>query len=175
MSNPLAAEWRIRACAPQCHGCNRPFEDGEKVFSRLLFALGEAGYAREDYCAECAKKLGDEGRNGAISHWTGAWAAPEKKVEPVKKETAESLLRELMEGDDPGKRNVVFILAVMLERRRILVEREVQLQPDGEKIRVYAHRKSGEVFVVPDPGLKLGELAAVQEEVVGMLGGGEKS
>ena len=75
-----------------------------------------------------------------------------------------------METDDPSKGNVIFILAVMLERRRILAEKEVQLQPDGRKIRVYEHKQTGESFVVPDPQLRLKEIESVQREVMDLLG-----
>jgi hypothetical protein len=79
-------------------------------------------------------------------------------------------LRELMETDDMSRRNVVFILAVMLERRRVLVEKEVQLHPDGRKIRVYEHKQTGECFVVTDPQLRLKEIESVQREVMELLG-----
>ncbi len=95
---------------------------------------------------------------------------PPQGAEALRKETAESLLRELMETEDPSKRNVIFILAVMLERRRLLVEKEVQIQPDGVKIRVYEHKQTGESFVVPDPQLKLAEIESVQREVMELLG-----
>ena len=76
-----------------------------------------------------------------------------------------------METDDPAKRNVIFILAVMLERRRILVEKEVQMpEGTGQKIRVYEHKQTGESFVVPDPQLKLKEIETVQREVMELLG-----
>ena len=87
------------------------------------------------------------------------------------KETAESLLRQLIEVEDPSKTNVMYILAVMLERRRIFAERDVQERRDGMKIRVYEHKKTGETFLIPDPQLKLSDIHHVQEEVVAMLGG----
>jgi len=36
---------------------------------------------------------------------------------------------------------------------------------------VYEHIASGEVWLIEDPGLKLGELQAVQEEVAHLLSG----
>lgn len=164
----MNAEWNIRACADQCAACERKFADRESLMSRLRFA--EEGYVREDVCAACwpARKPGAEAE---VSAWSATWLAPEKKApETLKKETAESLLRELMETDDPSRRSVIFILAVMLERRRILVEKEVQVQPDGGKIRVYEHKQTGEVFVVPDPQLRLAEIESVQRDVMALLG-----
>jgi hypothetical protein len=162
------SEWNIRACADQCAACQKKFTDRERLMSRLRF--GPDGYLREDYCATCWP-IHSAGEGTEVSAWSALWLAPEKKVsEPLKKETAESLLREMMETDDPSRRNVIFILAVMLERRRVLVEKEVQLQPNGQKIRVYEHKQTGESFVVPDPQLRLKEIENVQMEVMELLG-----
>lgn len=164
----MNAEWNIRACADCCAACQTKFADRETLMSRLYFT--PEGYLRDDFCADCWPNR-SPGAEAEISSWSTVWHAPAPKAaEALKKETAESLLRELMETDDPSKRNVVFILAVMLERRRLLVEKEVQLQPDGIKIRVYEHKQTGESFVVPDPQLRLAEIESVQREVMDLLG-----
>ncbi len=165
----MNAEWNVRSCADQCVACQKKFADRETLTSRLRFT--EAGYLREDFCAACWPQREAQGA-GEVSVWSATWAAPAPKApEALKKETAESLLRELMETDDPAKRNVIFILAVMLERRRILVEKEVQMpEGTGQKIRVYEHKQTGESFVVPDPQLRLLEIEGVQREVMELLG-----
>ncbi len=164
----MNAEWNIRACADQCAACQKKFADRETLMSRVRFTAD--GYVRDDYCAGCWPGR-EPGADAETSAWSAVWHAPAPKApEALKKETAESLLRELMETEDPSKRNVIFILAVMLERRRLLVEKEVQLQPDGVKIRVYEHKQTGESFVVPDPQLKLAEIESVQREVMELLG-----
>jgi hypothetical protein len=161
-------EWNIKERNEQCFACRRAFADQEEFYSRLTF--GEEGYLRQDYCAACWKP---EAKEGALSVWkTEFKVPPPPPPEPVKKETAESLLRELMATDDPSKRNAIFILAVMLERRRVLAERDIQVREDGVKVRVYEHKGTGETFLVPDPGLHLAEIRKVQEEVIGLLGGG---
>jgi len=164
----MNAEWNIRACADQCAACQTKFTDRETLMSRLRFTAD--GYVRDDYCAGCWPGR-TPGADAETSAWSAVWHAPAPKApEALRKETAESLLRELMETEDPSKRNVIFILAVMLERRRLLVEKEVQVQPDGVKIRVYEHKQTGESFVVPDPQLKLAEIESVQREVMELLG-----
>jgi hypothetical protein len=163
----MAQEWNIRSRGDTCTKTGEVFADGATVVSRLVF--GEDGYRREDYHdAEWTDDLKDE----AVSVWRSVYhPPPPPPEEPVKKETAESLLRQLMETEAPENANVIYILAVMLERRRILVERDVHLRDDGGKMRFYEHRKSGETFLVPDPELKLSELEDVQREVLERLGG----
>ncbi len=160
-------DWDIRARGESCGDCGRPFADRETLYSRLTF--GSDGYQRDDYCEPCWSRQKEE---PALSVWQSVFRVPPPPPEePLKKETVESLLRKLMEEGAPGALNTIYILAVMLERRRLLTEKDVQTRDDGMKVRVYEHRKTGETFLIPDPELKLSELEQVQEEVVIMLGG----
>jgi hypothetical protein len=59
----------------------------------------------------------------------------------------------------------------MLERSKILVERDAHPQEDETIIRVYENKKTGESFVVLDPRLRLENLAEVQQQVVALLSG----
>ncbi|HOW96328.1 MAG TPA: hypothetical protein P5567_13930 [Kiritimatiellia bacterium] len=160
-------EWNIKEPCAECKACHRAFADKEPIWSRLTF--GAEGYERQDCCAVCwpGAQKGD-----SVSAWKSVYHMPAPPPpEPIKRETAESLLRQFMETEDPSRRSAIFILAVMLERRRLLVERDVKTREDGLKVRFYEHRKTGEVFVVPDPGLRLDELEQVQQEVIALLGG----
>ena len=68
-------------------------------------------------------------------------------------------------------KNVVYVLAVMLERSKILVERDAKELEDGKIRRVYEDRKQGDTFVILDPRLRLENLAEVQSQVVALLSG----
>jgi hypothetical protein len=160
-------EWKVREPTGECAACGQSLPDGAAMWSRLFFAEGE-GYQRRDSCSACAGKAADD---GAISVWKTVYRREPPKEEPLKKETAESLLRQLIETNDPAREGAIFVLAVMLERRRIFVERDVQLLEDGGKRRIYEHRGTGETFVIADPQLKLRDLEHVQQEVVILLGG----
>jgi hypothetical protein len=157
--------WSVRKCSKECAGCEKEFEDKEVLFSKLLFDEGE--YVRKDFCKACWDK-----DNPGISSWKTIFIVPPPpQEEAVKKENAESLLRKLMAKENDEDLNAIFILTVMLERKKILVERDVQTTEDRRKLRVYEHKKTNESFMVIDPELKLDELEKVQEEVVVLLGG----
>ena len=163
----MSQDWNISLRAHQCIATGTEFEDGAVVFSRLRFT--EDGYVREDFRAdEWDESMGRD----ALSVWKGVYQKPKARpVEPLRKENAETLLRELIETEDEANLNVIFILAVMLERKRVFVERDVVEREDGMKIRVYEHKATGEMFMIPDPQLKLAEIDSVQEEVLIRLGG----
>jgi hypothetical protein len=74
-----------------------------------------------------------------------------------------------MQGDSPQYTNARYILALMLERKRILKEVEVKRGDDDSLTRIYEHAKSGEVFIIPDPQLKLAQVEEVQRQVADLL------
>ena len=164
----MAQDWDIKPRSDACSGCDAPFVADQALQSILV--RGEEGYGRVDYCEACwtARQESLE----AFSTWRSVYRLPPPKPEEVvKKETAESLLRRLIQQEDSERTDAIFILAVMLERKRLLAERDQRVQDDGRKVRVYEHRKTGESFVIIDPGLHLDELESVQAQVVVMLGG----
>lgn len=165
MGRENVENWSVRKCSKVCDKCEKEFADRESIFSRLSFDEGE--YVREDFCQDCWNKS-----TPGLSSWKTQYLVPPPPIEEaVKKENAESLLRKLMAKEDEDNLNAIFILTVMLERKKILVERDVQTAEDGRKLRVYEHKKTNESFAVIDPQLKLDELEMVQEEVVLLLGG----
>jgi len=163
----MVQDWEIKPRSNACRECKTAFENMQPCQSVLSF--GAEGYMRDDYCEACWDAKGKT--ISAFSAWKGVFRKPPPPAEePLKKETAEELLRRMMENEDPSQRNVIYILAVMLERKRILVERDVRTRDDGVMIRVYEHRKTGETFLVPDPKLGFNQLGQVQEEVMALLG-----
>ena len=162
----MAQEWEIKARGHVCAATGAAFTDGQPLVSTLV--RGAEGYERRDYSEDGWKNAAP---GEVVSTWKTVYRAPPPPApEAVKKETAEALLRQNMAKDDFSRLNAIYILAVMLERKRILVEKDVQTREDGTKLRIYEHRKTGEVFTIPDPQLKLTELESVQQEVQDLLG-----
>ncbi|HNQ86996.1 MAG TPA: hypothetical protein PKM73_00010 [Verrucomicrobiota bacterium] len=163
-------EWSIQSRAHECQACGRGFRDKEPLHT-LLFDERQA-YIRLDVCEACWQAQYSQGANhrrGFVSHWVGVYSPPPPApAEPIRKETAETLLRKLLERNDPRHVPACFILAVMLERKRIL-KVKAQSQETGRRVFVYEHPKSGDLFTVPDPGLRLDQLEAVQHDVAHLL------
>jgi hypothetical protein len=158
-------EWHIKSRGDRCTATDKPFADRETFFTRLV--LTREGYEREDYCQEAWT---DELRDGAVSFWKAVFRVPTAKSEALRKEGAEATLRRLIEEDISSHENTIYVLSVMLERKRVLVEREVR-RSEGESIlRVYEHKDTGEIFLIRDPGLRLSEIERVQEEVALLMG-----
>ncbi|MFM1769729.1 MAG: hypothetical protein RJA22_2258 [Verrucomicrobiota bacterium] len=162
-------EWNIQSRAHACQACGRHFTD-RQPYHTVLCDMRHA-IERQDLCEDCWKgdAEGARTRKGFVSHWQGVYEAPPAAPpEPIQKENAESLLRRLVEQNDPQYAAASFILAVMLERKRILKVKE-QIQREGGRLFVYEHPKTGDVFTIPDPNLQLNQLEAVQRDVAALL------
>ncbi len=167
------AEWNIKPRATQCAACNTPFEPGQKGHSLLVPA--EGGPERRDYCQACYKGLPKATVQQALSGWaftlTQRAVKPKGREEPVRRETAEHLLRVLTARGNPEDRDVVYVLAILLERNKQLVERSVTVNEAGLKLRHYEQRGTGDLFTICDPELRPEGLATVQQRVVDLLEG----
>jgi len=162
-------EWNIQSRAHSCQVCGKSFADKE-AYHTLLFDVKQ-DFLRQDICDGCWKAQHSQGasdRKGFVSYWQGVYEAPPPRPEPIQKETAESLLRKLIELNDPQHIAATYILAVMLERKRFLKVKE-QIVRDGQRIFVYEQPKTGDLFTIPDPKLQLNQLDQVQRDVAALL------
>jgi len=162
-------EWNIQSRAHACTACGKSFADKE-AYHTLLFDE-RADLHRLDICQSCWQKQYSDGgrdRKGFVSYWQGVYEAPVPQAEAIQKETAESLLRKLIELNDPHYIPAGYILAVMLERKRLLRVKE-QLVRDGHRVFIYEQPKTGDVFTIVDPNLQLNQLEQVQHDVAALL------
>jgi len=161
-------DWTIQGRADRCTVTGEPFAEGE-YFYTLLFDE-KTGFRREDVSEQAWKDRASDAPQ-PFSFWRSKFELPPPAPpEALGKQTAEDLLRRYMAEPAPQHANVRYILAAMLERKRLLKEVETRRGEDGSLTRFYEHAKTGELFVVPDPQLRLDELEQVQIEVVSLLG-----
>lgn len=162
-------EWNIQSRAHACEACGKHYADKEGYHTVLCDEKRE--FRRIDVCEACWQKQYSEGareRKGFISYWQGVYHAPVKQAETIQKDTAESLLRKLIELNDPKFIPAGYILAVMLERKRLLKVKE-QFKREGQRFFIYEHPKTGDVFTILDPELQLTQLQQVQQDVANLL------
>lgn len=161
-------EWNIQSRAHACESCARSFADRQPYHTVLFDRKSE--FLRQDVCAECWQTKFQAARSqaGFVSCWQGTYEAPPPASEPVNRETAETLLRKLIEQDDRRHEPASYILAVMLERKRIFKVKE-QIVREGKRTFIYEHSRTGDVFTITDPNLRLDQLEAVQRDVAALL------
>jgi len=173
MEAQLMNEWNIQSRSRVCQACERGFADKQPYHTVLIEEKQQ--YHRLDICPACWESQYREGaseRKGFISQWQGIYhAPPAAPVEAIQKESAESLLRKLIEANDPKHGPVCYILAVMLERKRILKVKE-QIQGESGRVFIYEHARTGDVFTIADPNLQLDQLEEVQRDTAQLLAHG---
>lgn len=163
-------DWNIQSRAHHCQACGQKFADKQPY--RTVLCDEKHEYKRMDVCETCwqaqfAAEAKD--RKGFISQWQGVYhAPPAQPPEAIQKDTADTLLRKLMELNDPKNAAASYILAVMLERKRLL-KVQSQFRQDGKRVFVYEHPKTGDIFTIPDPDLHLDQLQQVQHDVATLL------
>jgi hypothetical protein len=163
--NPLANDWPIKHRADVCARTQRPFTAGEQFYT-LLFREGE-GFRREDLSEEAWSQRNENIR--PFSFWKMRYEPPPAAPpETLAKENAEDILRRLLAENDPAHANACYVLAVMLERKRVLKQIKTD-QTEDRPVLIYEHAKTGDVFIVPDVRLKLDEIEHVQHEVSQLL------
>ena len=161
----MISEWNIRSRAHACGLTGEPFAEKQLIHSALYY-LGDE-YVRKDFgCADWRDQTPTE---GLLSSWTSRYKpAPPAPPETLRKDDAEGLLRRLLEANEPAQAPTRYILALMLERKRMIREIE-RKEVDGHPVLIYEHLASGEIWMIQDPGLKLSTMESVQNEVAALL------
>jgi hypothetical protein len=157
-------DWDIKSRAHQCSKTGKEFEEGD-FFYTLLFREAD-GFRREDLCEEAWAERNENIQ--PFSFWRSKYEPPTPPPpEALRKDDAESLLRNLLSDPTSGNANAAYILALMLERKKILVP----VESTDLELLVYNHASTGETFVVRNPGLTIEQIPAVQREVSDLLAG----
>lgn len=164
----MQQNWSIRSRAHTCAVTGRPFEDGESFHTTIYFDPEENGYVRRDVCSEAWAQ--EQELRKPVASWKTIYSKviAEAKPEIAPKESAQALLQRFIEEGDPRTENARYILALMLERKRQLSQ-TAEKEVDGAKMLFYENKKTGEIFIVRDPELRLDEIADMQDEVATLL------
>ncbi|NWK54797.1 hypothetical protein HW115_04205 [Verrucomicrobiaceae bacterium N1E253] len=164
----LHETWSIKSRSHTCSITERKFDDGESFYTAIFPDPESSGYLRKDFSTEAWNDR-NEDETPPFSFWTSIYHAPVKEEEvQVTEESPENLLRRLIEEDEEHTENARYILAIMLERKKQLVEADSQPTATGI-IRIYEQRKTGDVFIVKDPNIPLDDIEKIQEEVSELL------
>jgi hypothetical protein len=167
----MLQQWNIRSRAHNCAITDRPFDEGEKHYTAIHFDKKTGEFTRRDVGLDAWKQ--EVAERKPFSFWKNVYHKPMSDARPelTPKEGVMDMLQRLIEEGDPATENSRYILALMLERKKVLHPTAEKETEDGKMI-FYENRKTGELFIIRDPELRLDEVAAVQEEIAFQLGFG---
>lgn len=154
--------WNIKKVSSNCHKSNELFLDNEEIISELVFENGIL--ERRDY-----KYQHYDSNKKNISSWKTVFNIPKPKEEIIKQDSIEDILRKKLSLENDDNINLIFILVIMLERKKILIEKSIGYNEENKKIRIYEHKKTKESFIIIDPELSLNEIEPLKKEVSDLI------
>jgi len=154
-------DWEFKPRSEVCCDTGRPFQDKEVYFTVLK--QGAEGLLREDLCQEA---WGNRYKDPeVISFWRSTFQPRAEEEETTVDPTdAESVLRHLLDAKEPGHEKTCCLLALLLERKRILKVRE-RTEIQSNQVVIYEHVPSQETLAVPDVDFQLSELAELVNQL----------
>jgi hypothetical protein len=156
-------DWEIKSRAEHCAVSGKAFREDEEFMSVLF--QGEEGLERMDMSLVAWKEW-EADETEPLSCWKSRFQpGPEPESETVDKQDAESELRRLLDQGAPESAKLCRLLALLLERKRILKLREKIDQPDRQLL-VFEHTDTQESFLVPDVDFKLSDLDTLRDEIM---------
>ena len=163
----MVEKYSIKSRAHCCHVTGEAFEEEQPFIAAIFPDPESSGYLRLDYSIESWDAREDE--TIPFSFWRSHYKPPVKEEDnQVTPHDPETLFAKLVEEDEAHTENARFILAAMLERKKIIRETDTQQLPTG-LLRIYENRKTGDVFIVKDPQIALVDVESIQEEVQQLL------
>lgn len=163
-------DWTIQARTDRCDITGERFNDGEAFYTLLFRDEKSDTLHRRDVSVQSWRALqADPTAEPPFSFWRSKFTPPPPPApEAFPRADAEGLLRRFLSENLPGHARAAYILALMLERKRVLRPTGSR-EEEGRRVLFYEHVRTGESFVVVDPRLKLDQIEEVQREVAGLL------
>ncbi len=157
-------EWKINKGSKGCILCNKEFCEEEEYYSSLFDENNI--FTRKDYCSACwCKDKGDE----LFSFWKTRLPKKDKPVQKfVNNEVFLDMFIRLEGKSEPNQRNLRYVLALYLIRKKIFKLKSFTRENEEELITLYYPRENKE-FSVFNPHLKDGEIEAITSEMSQLL------
>jgi hypothetical protein len=119
--------WNIKSRAHECARTTRAFEVGESFFTAIYFDTESGEFVRRDVSVDAWQE--EIAERTPLASWRTVYEKPEAappKPEFATKEGPEGLLRRLIDEDQEHTEHARYILALMLERKKLLAPRETK-------------------------------------------------
>lgn len=161
-------DWSFRRRQGWCQACEKRFEEGERHASALA-VVGEA-LAREDVCTGCW--LGRTGRD-ELFHWFTRHREGKRGLQ-LDLGTLEALFVRLEGRAEPRVREMRYLLALLLLRKRRIKVDRILREADGEAMLVHRPRRK-ESFRVHVFDFSAERMQELRTDLVLLLEGAEPS
>ena len=135
--------WKLTKRNAACSTCERPFEEEEPFFSLLAFEADDV--TREDVCRACFPKR-QETAGERLIFWRSRHRSTKKAV-TVDFEALEGLFLALEGREEVELRELRYLLALLLMRKKRVKLLRTARKPDGEAMILRRPRRTDELCV----------------------------
>lgn len=164
--------YEIGRMTHRCAATDRPLTPGEPFVAALFEQAGSELLERRDYSLEAWE--GSAKPKHVFAHWQGVTPSPDAKpARLIDDEELVSLFESLDGAEDAKRQAFRFVLALILARKRLLVDAGRKSSVDGSPSVMLVRKKGalpGEPPIeVEDPGLDASTIAEVTEQVASLI------
>jgi len=161
----VSTEWELPRRAEACAACGRSFEVGETFVACLYSSAGN--FERRDFCVNCPSARDP----AALARWRTRRPAPAAGVpRSWDRESIFALFQRLADDGRAEARQLRFVLALLLWRKKVLRFERAARGPEGESWRFVA-RHSDDDFLVLYPDLDEAALERLSLQLDNLLAG----
>ncbi len=157
-------DYQIQANSRRCTITGRELQPGEKFYSVLLDEAGK--FIRRDYSGDAWTGPPE----GTFSFWSGRVPQPEESRRlRIDDDLLLDCFQRLQGQTQPDRLNFRYVVALLLMRRKRFKFEEARVE-DGREILTLRCTRTKALYKVVNPRLSEEEMAAVQDEVLKVLG-----
>lgn len=158
------AEYRFAGRAPECAVTGKPFEGGESIVSAIFDEAD--GFVRRDFSEQAFP-----GPEGTFSVWKSVMAVKAEDPYKLDFELAGQFLQKLVDEADPEREGLIYVLTLLLSRKRRVKILHSAALPEGELLRVRIPGPEEDVEVaVRAPRLGAEAIERLQAEIARLFG-----
>ena len=158
----MLENYTVQKAGTTCCACQKQFRAGQSYFSALREA-GEAreeSFLREDYCPRCWEDVpGEE----CFSFWK-TQKRKKRRTPRVNTAVVFDFFEKLAVSEQPDRREMRFVLALYLARRKALKFKEVRPNK-GADVLFFRRTGAEETFEVEDPELSEEQIETATERL----------
>jgi len=152
----------VQRCTRHCHETGKEFAPGDTFYSVLL--ADGAGLSRADFSEEAWKGPPD----GAVGWWKSE--LPDQRSKRKHWAPNDVMLQFFEElANQPDKQDMLYVLALLLVRRRVMRHEETEEDEQGREVMVLYCPRREETYKVPVVVPEESRIDEIQDELAKLL------
>ncbi|TET31819.1 MAG: hypothetical protein E3J72_21280 [Planctomycetota bacterium] len=161
-------DYKISRTTRTCAKCEAAFSRGDSFFSTVMDTT--EGFQRMDFCPKCWEAVADDEKKKLFSFWkAGIRPKGAPKHRKLDMETAKEFFIRLHGSADADKKNFLYLLTLLILRKRGLVHKTTIREDGGEVLVLHFPKEEDTLYYVKSPPLDEAALEAVKADFSELL------